>query len=781
MNRRRSDVTSRCVVACRLPRALVFGDTPLDALARFGSLAQRASVLGGELVASSYDGIVFAWEEGGIKDAVSLATAAAHSPVGDEPVWACGIACGELHQGKAPLPGATRPLEWGEPLAVASALARIARPREVLVSITVPAVVSRELLTDRARVGMVGGRRIRGFRVDARKPWRAVAANDIARMVDPPLLGRDAEVLRLMEATGVITLRVDSGFGGSRMLQEVALRTRPSRSITLTPFSVIHEPLGTLRRAMAFVAATERITLPASLHPVLDRLLLAQGITLEEAGQLIVHQLRAAPGEPVPSLLLDDATDIDEPSIEACSRAIHELAGGVRVVTRIDSMSQLPRGLARYSDGREVAVGRLEADTAQAVAGACTGEALETKARAQWARRGGGTPLAIIEAVAAGLAKGELVWADDVLSPLKRTGGEDIARPVGYWIARRAEDLKETSRDVLIALAHLGGEASASELFDVVNVVAPEVDLTAELVTLRRGRWIREARPGSFVLMTRAQREAILEFSRNERARDWRSAVAQVLEQADGTLRRAEASQHAARAGMGEWASRLAMTAARTAAQAGLEESASTLAAFAGVQDPMSDDLDLGALPLEDEGEELEELLAVDDEPSPKAESMPPPAMRVPPVGPPPVPKRAPPPRPPVPARPSPPPPPPRPGRLSEERIAKALSFEGLLDAARDLRETEWAELARRSLVHGADEGMQRRGLLALARAYAAEGRSSEALIHGLDALARMREDKDRDGTRTCLLFLARIYEQTDRQVDAVTLKNAAKATLDAH
>ena len=139
---------------------------------------------------------------------------------------------------------------------------------------------------------------------------------------------------------------------------------------------------------------------------------------------------------------------------------------------------------------------------------------------------------------------------------------------------------------MLIALAHLGGEASASELVDVVRAVVPEADLEAEVVILQHGRWIRESRSGIFVLATRAQREAILEFARNvARPRLARGGRARARARA-GTLRRAEAAQHAAQAGLGEWASRLAMAAARTAAANGLEESASSLAAFAGAQSP---------------------------------------------------------------------------------------------------------------------------------------------------------------------------------------------------
>ncbi len=649
------------------------------------------------------------------------------------------------------------PLLWGEPIAVAWGLARIAKPREVLVDVSVSAVVSHELLTNRARIGRVGGRLLRGFRVDARQAWRSVAAADVARMVDAPLVGRDEEIARLMSRKDVIILRADSGFGGSRMLAEVAARTRPARSLTLTPFSVVTEPLGAVRRAMAFVAATERIRLPPNLHPALDQLLGAQGLTVENAALLIAHQLRSGAGEPLPSLLLDDATDLDEPSVEACALAIEILGGGVRVVARIDSMSQLPRSLARFSDGEEVTLERLESDASRALAAACTADALEHGARVQWARRGGGTPLGVVEAVAAGIARGELLWSREGLGRLKRTAGSDIARPVGYWIARRAEALAESSRDVLIALAHLGGEASASELVDVVRAVAPEADLEAEVVILQHGRWIRESRSGIFVLATRAQREAILDFARNSHTRDWHAAVARVLERAPGTLRRAEAAQHAAQAGLGEWASRLAMAAARTAAANGLEESASSLAAFAGAQSPGSAGLDLGALPLDEDatvvGGDLTELLdelSLDPDPREVVVPAPPPAR----------------PRPPAP----PPAPPPPAGAKP-----RPISYEVLLEAARDLRETQWADVARRSLADGTRPSMQRRGLLALARAYAHEGRSSESLIHALDALARMKEAHDGPGTRACLLFLAHLYEHSERP-EAATLKSAALA-----
>ena len=330
----------RVVVACRLPGALRFMDRPREALARFSALVDRAAVLGGALTGTSFEAVAFSWDEARLEDAVLLATEAAHAPVRDL-AWACGVASGELFTPGATTVDGPAPLEWGEPLAVASALARVARAQEVLVDVSVPAIVSRELLTDRIRVGRVGGARVRGFRVDARKTWRSVAAADVARMVDTPLISRNEKLARLLAVNGVITLRADSGFGGSRMLAEVAQKTQPSRSITLRPFTVVHEPLGALRRAMAFVAATERITLPPELHPALDRLLGAQGISVEDAALLIAHQIRALPGTPAPSILLDDATDLDEPSVEASGRTGSgaPIAAGLQPLIRVKEIT----------------------------------------------------------------------------------------------------------------------------------------------------------------------------------------------------------------------------------------------------------------------------------------------------------------------------------------------------------------------------------------------------------------------------------------------------------
>lgn len=96
---------TRLVVACRLPGALRYSDAPTEALARLEALVERAVVLGGVVISSSYDGVAFAWDEAATKAAVSLATSATYGALEGEPVWACGMACGDIEVGKAVSPG----------------------------------------------------------------------------------------------------------------------------------------------------------------------------------------------------------------------------------------------------------------------------------------------------------------------------------------------------------------------------------------------------------------------------------------------------------------------------------------------------------------------------------------------------------------------------------------------------------------------------------------------------------------------------------------------------
>jgi hypothetical protein len=60
---------------------------------------------------------------------------------------------------------------------------------------------------------------------------------------------------------------------------------------------------------------------------------------------------------------------------------------------------------------------------------------------------------------------------------------------------------------------------------------------------------------------------------------------------------------------------------------------------------------------------------------------------------------------------------------------------------------------------------------LALAVGLAMAGRSHEALLEGLDALARARETGDVKAAQACLALIAKLYAAEDRADDAALLR----------
>jgi hypothetical protein len=65
---------------------------------------------------------------------------------------------------------------------------------------------------------------------------------------------------------------------------------------------------------------------------------------------------------------------------------------------------------------------------------------------------------------------------------------------------------------------------------------------------------------------------------------------------------------------------------------------------------------------------------------------------------------------------------------------------------------------------------------LALGLALAAANRPDEALLAGLDALARAREGSDARATAASLAFLAKLYGRVERTTDAAALRAASGA-----
>src|SRR5262249_23469327 len=141
---------------------------------------------------------------------------------------------------------------WGPPLVVAVALARIARAGEVLLDPRLPANATGELLTRGSRVELDGGKRVRGLRLDTAQPWRRDAAKQVAKLITPPLLGRDALLEELAVPVGCLGIvRAQPGAGGTRLLEELIARGNPSRWLMVSPVGASREPLGAIRRALA--------------------------------------------------------------------------------------------------------------------------------------------------------------------------------------------------------------------------------------------------------------------------------------------------------------------------------------------------------------------------------------------------------------------------------------------------------------------------------------------------------------------------------------------------
>jgi hypothetical protein len=400
-------VSERIVVSCRTPYAALKPGRNDRYLDRARAVVQRAEDCGATLIAWGAVLIGLAWDPEATPQAIGFVTSLDDGTPEPE-AWACGVAQGDIEL-LAQKGGVS--LGWGDALVQANALARIARPGEVLLDQSLLALGAGELLAVGGRIASDLGRRVRAARLDVRQPWRRDSEAQIARLEEAPLIGRGAIVDNLASGPGTVAvLRADPGLGGTRVLEEVRALLAPAPALTLSPSGLAAEPLGALRRAFARVAANDPIRIPETLHPSLDRLLNGEGTTLELATELVLAHLRSCPENLVAALLIDDVMELDAASREACALAAATAGGRFIVVVRLDAMADLPEAFAVRPRGTEVELPPLGTVEGQELARASTGGALVPEACALWARRGGYSPLAVIEAIAAGLATGEIAW-----------------------------------------------------------------------------------------------------------------------------------------------------------------------------------------------------------------------------------------------------------------------------------------------------------------------------------------------------------------------------------
>lgn len=599
-------------------------------LDRARALIARMKTLGGMHVGWDVMKLTFAFEATKFPVVLDAAIARGPDTEGDEPLWAVGIAQGDLR----PLNEAGSPLTesgllwWGPPIVAASALSGLARPGEILCAQTVPALRAGELVTSGLRIARDGTLRVRGVRIDRRQPWRRTAAENLTLMAEPRLFRGHLPRVE-MEPGALVLVRADPGGGGTRLLSELA--SRAPRALIVSPVGSGFEPLGALRRALGRSIGRELNPLLLELAAPLEALLQGNGVPLEVAARLVAAFLWPRHSGANSLLVIDDAKAVDPATLEACVRAVQQNPS-FGVIARLDATSGLPSVLAPLPKAAEHEIPPLSREGAEDIAVGCAAGMLDALARGRWARLGGGNPLAIVQAVTLGIAKGDITWSDGRATPRSRAAGRGKALPAAKWIRQRANAENTPARVVLSLLAVVGGEARIGFLSRVLERAGLRIDLIGTITQLERSRWIvaqepmagNDVSPGgerAVAFPSRTHHKALFNTLEDDARRRLHVAIARVIEEEEGPLGRVEGAWHAAQGGEGPRASAALLEGARAAANAGLEASCTQLIAFARRVDPSCEEsaLELLASAPERAPSQRPPLVSLPPSPSPSA------------------------------------------------------------------------------------------------------------------------------------------------------------------
>jgi hypothetical protein len=760
------------------------------------------TALGGVHVGWDVMKVTFAFDAARFADVLDGIVRGGAETTGDEPRWSIGIAQGEIEPVKSsesPML-ASGVLWWGPPIVAASALANLARPGEILCARTVPAVRAGELVTTGLRIAREGTLRVRGARIESRQPWKKTAAANVARMTPPRLIRAHWPAVKTTPGS-LVVVRADPGAGGTRLLMDLAV-TAP-RALVVSPVGSGFEPLGALRRALARVMARESHPLLLELSVPLEALLAGKGISLDAASKLITAALWPRQPGTESVLFVDDAKAVDPATLEACVRAVRGTAS-FSMVARLDATSGVPSVLAALPKAAEYEVPLLAREAGEAIAAGCMGGALDEEGRRRWARLGGGSPLAIVEAVTVGVARGDITWVWDRATPKSRASGRGKVRPAVKWIRLRANAESVPARAVLSMLAVLGGEARMSLLRRAVEKAGLRFDVAEAVAELDRARWLvfeematglgSNAREPTVAFPSRTYHKALFVTLDDDARKKLHVAAARVLEEDDGVFGHAEGAWHAAQAGEGERAARALLDTARATAEARLEASTTQLIAFARRAHPGCEEAALELL-----ANALERAPSYVPGPASNAPATVVEPAVVPPDGQ-------------APIRPTPTIPSPvhepraseppgsqiavRLGEVAKEALLAAdnAALERWVDGLQATGESPaftdrmraMARLGRgdigdalrvlrrtREQLEPADNRRRCQTSLAIGVALSVAGRPQEALLEGLDALARARQDSDERGAKACLAFLAKLYTSVARDDDAERLRSA--------
>jgi hypothetical protein len=718
---------------------------------------RRALALGGRVIAWQAPELAVDFAIEAIEDAVELVT---EEVIGGRrsalpPRFSAGVAEGELTL-LVEL-GGQAALGAGAALDRALALAHVARAGEVLLDPGLRALRSEELLTAGSRLGAVGPHRVRGLKLDLVRPLRRELGAALAALVTAARVG--VEPFLPVEPGGVGIVVGPRGAGGTRALHELA------QDVSLWVAPMLGEPLGALRAALERAAPDPSLLEPEHATSI-ESLLAGEGLDLEATIAALGSWLDKTL-EPV--VVVDDAEHVDADSLEV----LRGLTARASCSLLVRTTRALPEELASLEVGASLQLVALPAALGTDLVRRLLDARIDERAAAHWARRGGGVPLAIVESLAEALESGELVVDASGVAPRARLAGRSRRQSAEHWIGRRLRFAAAEVRDVLEMLAALGGSGESHLLEALLRVRDAGFDrqaldraldlLEARRLVLRHGEQL--ALPSATHV---AAIDAMLEDS--HRARIHR-AVAGVLAESPRPMSAVAAAAHALLAGDLDGALPLARRGAAACQAAGLGATAEALVRFTESGDPAHffERGLLGGVSTERAGLQRSDVppaLAAPprapaaEEPEPQSEQELRETVNTTLIGP-----------------------------MSAEpelaaRLGAALKSEDggavamlIAELRRDESQPLLADrveavacvargqigealrlsraVKRESSGLGAPE--RSRAALAHAIALAAAGRTSEALLEGLDSLARAREATDLRGERACARFLARL------------------------
>jgi hypothetical protein len=561
-------------------------------LARVAAIKQRFEAAGAKLCAWGAETFSFELGARDFEVAVGLAVEVAKEDAPEPSRFRVGMAMGRMIFADEGGEG----LAWGAPLLIASSLAKAARPGEVLLDPKLVASRPGELLLQGTRLAMDAGRKVRGARLDVRQPWRKLAAKDVAQLKEPELLGRDAILAELAVPLGCVGIvRAGPGSGGTRLLAELTQKLAPSRSLLITPVGASREPLGAVRRALARSAALHgRPELPEHLKDALTKLIAGGGTDRWSAAELLDAWLGPTDGK-FGVLTVDDASELDPMSLEVIATSLR-VRGSFRVIVRLDEDEPVPEQLSAATVGTIVTASHLDRAYTELLAAGFVGGAISPEAARRWARRSGGWPLGVREALAEGMTTGELCLVDGIAMPRRKASGRSGVGTPRHWIERRMAYLTDGERAALMALAMLGGDASDTMIDALaVGMGGPSAHSAVVVETLIASGWVARPEPGWLKLSSRTARDALLTTLNDDARRQWHLAAAGMLRHYGGLLGHADAAWYASQAGDYASAAELALDAARAAEAASLDSAAAALHQFArelhprGTPAPMPD------------------------------------------------------------------------------------------------------------------------------------------------------------------------------------------------